>query len=232
MLRSPTGDRLAGAVVRREPRGQLVEELELVGEFRVDRRGRVRRRRPGRRCCAARSRRAARRWHAGNRCARTRRGSRRWERRLGEDRDAVIALHSVHVDVLVAERGERLAGEELIRGLGLLEARTSGRASVKRRHTLSAREPHRIDVPGDEAQRHRVNDPINPRAGRVATIDHGDICGLQSRASARRSSLASSPGLVRCPSPKWGAALSARRPHDWVKTVPAGRCPAETIKRK
>jgi hypothetical protein len=75
----------------------------------------------------------------------------RHERLARQDRDAVVALHAVHQHVAVAERLERLAREQLVRRLGLLQAQHIGLRLLEQTPDEADAQPHRVDVPGDQS---------------------------------------------------------------------------------
>jgi len=81
------------------------------------------------------------------------------ERQLGQDGDAVIALHAVIGEVGIAQGAAAIGGKQLVGDLGLLQADNVG---IERGDDLGQQrqpQPQRIDVPGNQA--------------------HGDPCGLK-----------------------------------------------------
>src|SRR6266851_3454451 len=153
--------RLLRVALGAEPCGDLVEELQLVREFRVDIRiGDVA---AGGDVDVVQLDAAGQRDHAvaailalapALRAALVDFDAR-------DDGDAVIALHAVHELVLVSQRVEGLAREMLVRRLGLLQAEhVRLRRGDEAPHRLDA-QPHRVDVPGGEGERHRAESRLS-----------------------------------------------------------------------
>src|SRR5262245_25413335 len=69
-------------------------------------------------------------------------------------RHAVITLLAVDQRVAVAERGQRLEGEELIRTLGLLQAENVRLLLLGEPFDDRQAQPDRVDVPGRDGKGH------------------------------------------------------------------------------
>ena len=166
-LRSPTRiERSDGAGLQHRVIAHLVEEGELVGEFRIDRRiGNVAA--GGNIEIVHRDRIAqsgALAEHRGNMpavgLAAEALDVEALERQPREHDDAVIALLAVERDVLVAEPLEALERKVVVRALRLLQAENVRTNRLDEFGDQIDAQPHRIDVPGRELKcrhRHRVS---------------------------------------------------------------------------
>ncbi len=133
-----------------EPRRMLVEEPQLVGEFAVQRRigkiaprrhidivdfGAVSQRGDGMAAILPLAPVAHCRIGQGH---------------AADDGDAVIPLHAVPVDMMVAKRLQRGFGKGLVRRLGFLQAQDIGRGFGQQAADEIDAQPYRVDVPGGD----------------------------------------------------------------------------------
>ena len=76
------------------------------------------------------------------------------ERHLRDDRHAVVGLHALDQPVLVTQRLERHVREELVRALGLLQAKYVRLAQPQVAFDVTDPQADRIDVPGGNGEAH------------------------------------------------------------------------------
>ena len=152
-LKSPT--MIVGRSQRLGPARHPLDEVELLAELRVLRRGRECRRRPARRHSPAGPRSPAARRHAAPRHWPASRGGRSSRSgSLRDDGDAMMhRLAADDDDGRSRAGGTARAGNSLSRTLVSCRHRMSGASSVRNFSTIASARAHGIDVPGRDLQR-------------------------------------------------------------------------------